>query len=392
MIEPHKKRILIFSTAYLPFVGGAELAIKEITDRLPAIEFVLFTARLSRSAASCEQVGNVSVYRIGFGIPLLDKLLLPFVGTIKVLLLERTEPTDLYWPVMASYASGIPYLCNILRSVFRGPRVPIVLTLQEGDPLEHISSARFGLIGISWRLALPRTDFVTTISTYLKNLALFMGYKGKVAVIPNGVDTVRFSKPSTMEEQRALRKQLNLSDDAVLLITTSRLVKKNAVGDSIRALSSLPTQVHLLILGIGEEESILKTLAETEGVSSRVHFLGHIAHEALPAYLAIAQVFVRPSLSEGMGSSFVEAMAAGIPIVATKVGGIPDFLFDGETGLFCEVQNPKSIAAAVERLLTDDTLRTRVIKNAQQLVTKQYDWQFIASAMGTVFDNLSKSR
>lgn len=390
MIEPHKKRILIFSTAYLPFVGGAEIAIKEITERLPDIDFRLITAKLRRDLPRVENMGNATVYRIGFGIPLLDKLLLPFWGSVKVYQLERQKPTDLYWSVMASYAGWVPYLLNFFRS--RKNRIPIILTLQEGDSLEHISRARFGLISMSWHMMLARTDFLTVLSTYLKNLALFMGYKGTSVVIPNGVNIDRFSNTISEQEKITLRQKLALPSDALVLITTSRLVKKNGVADIIKALPLLPVRAELLILGTGVEEAMLKALAKDIGVESRTRFLGLIENNELPKYLAVSNVFVRPSLSEGQGVSFMEAMAAGIPIVATKVGGIPDFLFDGETGLFCEVQNPKSIAAAVERLLTDDALRTRVIKNAQQLVTKQYDWQFIASAMGTVFDNLSKSR
>ena len=88
-----------------------------------------------------------------------------------------------------------------------------------------------------------------------------------------------------------------------------------------------------------------------------------------------------------MGNSFIEAMAAGLPIIATPVGGIPDFLKDGETGLFCKVKDPKSIAEQVERLMNDDILRQKLKENGQKLVREKYDWNLIAKEMKSqVFD------
>lgn len=126
-------------------------------------------------------------------------------------------------------------------------------------------------------------------------------------------------------------------------------------------------------------------------------FLGHVGHSELPAYLKVSDIFVRPSIIEGFGNSFVEAFAAGIPVVATPVGGIPDFLFDPEgnpdtpsTGIFCEVRSPESIAWAVKRYMDDPVLTARIVKNASELVAKKYDWDLIAADMQKkVFDPLT---
>jgi glycosyltransferase involved in cell wall biosynthesis len=84
-------------------------------------------------------------------------------------------------------------------------------------------------------------------------------------------------------------------------------------------------------------------------------------------------------------------MAAGIPIIGTKVGGIPDFLTENETGLFCEVRDPRSIADAVKKYLDDSALVSRVVVNAMGLVAEKYDWEKIASDMQTkIFDRFIK--
>jgi glycosyltransferase involved in cell wall biosynthesis len=111
----------------------------------------------------------------------------------------------------------------------------------------------------------------------------------------------------------------------------------------------------------------------------------------------MCDVFVRPSIIEGFGNAFVEAFAAGIPVVATPVGGIPDFLFDPwkdpeypSTGIFCKVRDPQSIADAVQKYLDDPQLTATIVKNAKALAIEKYDWNIIAADMKTqVFDRLT---
>lgn len=360
-------RVLIFSTAYFPFVGGAEVAIKEITDRLGGeIEFDLITAKLRSDIPKVERFGKVNIYRIGFGLPLLDKLLLPFLGALKVLKLHRAKPYDYFWGVMISFASGAAYVFNL----FRKNKVPIILTLQEGDSEEHLTKRWFGLINKSWKLALARTERLTAISTYLLERAHKLGFEGEGHLIPNGVDLKRFE---------LLRKPA-FDLNRIILITTSRLVPKNGIIDIIRALKYLPETVQLQILGSGPLEGKLKNEAK-HLKPGRVIFLGSIPQDEIPAYLQQADIFVRPSLSEGQGISFLEAMAAGVPVVATPVGGIPDFLRDGETGVFCKPNDPESVAEAVLRLIDNSSLRGRVVTNALLLVREKYDWDTLAQEM-----------
>ena len=100
-------RIIIFSTAYYPFVGGAEVAVKEITDRLLNHEFIMLTARMNSDLAKKEQIGNILVYRLGFGIPTLDKLILPFISAWKAYQINKKKTS--YYLVNNSTTC---YICN----------------------------------------------------------------------------------------------------------------------------------------------------------------------------------------------------------------------------------------------------------------------------------------
>lgn len=153
------------------------------------------------------------------------------------------------------------------------------------------------------------------------------------------------------------------------------------MGDIIEALEYLPENVKLLIIGCGALEPSLRSKVKAQMLEARIYFAGFVSHEKLPPYLWASDIFVRPSRSEGMGNSFIEAMAAGLPVIATPVGGIADFLRDGETGLFCEVGNPKSIAQKVEKLMKDSESRKYIVENASRMVALRYDWHLIAEQM-----------
>src|SRR3989344_583534 len=143
-----KPYIYVFSTAYAPFIGGAEIAIAEGIKRLQyTFDFFIITARFRRDLPSREVKDGIIIIRVGFGYEL-DRFLLPFLGFFVVRKLSRQRPPSLYWAVMVSFASGIPYMLNI----FSAKKVPIVLTLQEGDPESYLRHGRGGIMGLAWRL------------------------------------------------------------------------------------------------------------------------------------------------------------------------------------------------------------------------------------------------
>src|SRR3989344_860507 len=387
------KKALIFSTSYYPFVAGAEVAVKEITDRIPDIQFDLITAKMKKGLPFREKIGNVMVYRLGVGVPIIDKLILPFEGALFARHLSKKNNYDLFWCIMASFGSGAGYIKNI----FSYKNIPIVLTLQEGDSEEHFRNRWFGLINLSWKLALKRTKILTVLSQYLKDRAIRLGYRREVSVVPNGVNVDKFSMEINKEEKIKIRKELGLVEENVVLVTTSRLTKKNGIEDVIKALPKLSTNIKFVIFGEGELEEELKNLAKSLDVSDRVIWRGYVSHDEMPKYLKACDIFIRPSLSEGFGNSFIEAMACRLPVIATPVGGIVDFLkdptsqsYDGtsvQTGYFCKPEDPESIVSTVSKILSDPN-KNQIIENAYRMVLEKYDWNLVAKQMKEVFEKV----
>lgn len=359
------KKILIFSIAYFPHIGGAEVAIKEITDRLRVFEYDMITLNFGNDLGQ-EKIGNINIYRVGGA-----KFLFPIRAYLKAKELNKEKKYDLIWSIMAAYAG---FASLFFKMKFN---TPFLLTLQEGDSEKHILK-RVGILYLLWKKIFKKADCIQVISNYLSDFAKKYGANCPIEVIPNGVDLNKFK--SKIENLKI--------NDEIILITTSRLVKKNAVGDIIEALKYLPENVKLIIIGDGTEKEKLSALSSRLSVQERISFLGYLEHEEMIGHLQNADIFIRPSLSEGLGNSFLEAMAVGIPVIATSVGGIPDFLTNEVTGLFCEVNNPKSIADKVEMYLENDELRKKIVSNAQNMVTQKYDWNLISQKMENLFNKI----
>ncbi|MBU1164158.1 glycosyltransferase family 4 protein [Patescibacteria group bacterium] len=371
------KKVLIFSITYFPFVGGAEVAIKEITDRISDCEFDLITAKFDKKLPSQEKIGNINVTRVGSG-GLLDKYLFAFRAVKKANKLNKNY--DIVWAMMANYA-GLAALLYKLKNT----HTKYLLTLQSGDT-EKFMWKRTWFWYLLYKKVYTKADRIQSISNYLEKRARKYGYKGKVDIIPNGVDLDVFTQEFSSEHKQKLKESLEIKPKEKIIITISRLVEKNAISDLIRAVKNL--NVRLLIVGIGKLETKLKALSHEIGNHNKVVFLGQLDHKDIPQYLAISDIFIRPSISEGLGNSFLEAMAAKVPVIATPVGGIPDFLDERKTGLFCEVKNPSSIAEKINLLLSDENLRKEIVNNGHQLVISQYSWENIASKMNEIFNTI----
>jgi len=379
--EKRPKKILIFSLVYLPrFVGGAEVAVKEITDRInPRLfSFEMISLSPDRDLPRRDRMGRILVHRLpaqgGLLWPM-AKLLFPFRACVAAARLHRQEPFDAVWSIMANYAGFAALFFKLMHQ-----KVPLLLSLQEGDPLP-LTERKARFVWPLFRMIFTKADRIQAISSYLARWAGRMGARGEVVVVPNGVDVKKFRIQDSKSEIGEVRKVLGFGKSDRVVITVSRLVPKNGVGDLIKAMTFLPAEVKLVIVGDGPLLQNLQLTAYSLKLTDRVKFSGLVPPDKVPEYLAAADVFCRPSLSEGFGNAFIEAMAAGLPVVGTAVGGITDFLRDKETGLICVPSDPEDIARKIEILLKDREIRDYVVRNALKMVEQMYDWSFIAERM-----------
>ena len=370
-----KPKIIVCATAYRPFVGGAEIAIEEVAGRLAGdFDFIILTARMSRDLARRESAPEGTVIRLGFGTRF-DKWLLPFL--VPWYVFSRFRILDSRFLMWGMDVSQGALGGAAIKTLF--PRVPFIFTVQYGESEEYLQSGRGGLIGFAFRRMLARADAVTAISSYLLGVARTHGYCGPAAVIHNGVDGEKF------ESQKLKVKRARNGN---MVITVSRLVRKNGVDILIRAIGEVRKQIpgiQCRIAGDGPERLRLAALASELGVGDAIVFLGTVPHTELARHLHEADVFVRMSRSEGMGNAFAEAAAAGVPVVATAVGGIPDIIEHEKTGLFAGVDDSADCARKITRLLRDPAYAEAMAGRAREKIIQRFDWDTIARRYRDIF-------
>ncbi len=187
----------------------------------------------------------------------------------------------------------------------------------------------------------------------------------KFAVIHSGVDFAPFHRQGSGRQE--VRAGLGIDPEGLVIGTLGRLTAVKGQADLVRAFALVRRQVEaawLLLVGDGEEREALEDLARRLGVRDRVVFAGW--RDEVPAVLRAMDIFAFPSLNEGMGKALVEAMYAGLPVVATRVGGVPELIHEGLDGLLVPPSQPAELAAALLRLVLDAPQRQVMGRAAAQ--------------------------
>lgn len=214
----------------------------------------------------------------------------------------------------------------------------------------------------------------------------------RIRFIPSGVDTARFALDPVARRQ--LRQSSGLDAQEPLILATGALVERKGYRTLLQAayhLKAQARQCRYIICGDGESRAALQAQAVALGLEQDVQFAGFRAD--ITPYLAAADLFVHVPLWEGLGVAVIEALAAGLPVVASRVGGIPELIKDQETGLLVPPQDSLALAAALCRLI-DDPLKARALGQAgQSLVRARFDMTVMAQANETLYyDLLGSSR
>jgi glycosyltransferase involved in cell wall biosynthesis len=221
------------------------------------------------------------------------------------------------------------------------------------------------------------------------NLERRIGEPGQFVSIPSGIDLKRFERRNKAPAD--VKASLGLSPSGVLIGSVGRLdpVKGHTyLIDAFGILAPRFPDLHLALVGDGELLSDLRSRTQHLGLTDRVLFLGW--REDVPDLLHAFDLFVFPSLSEGMGRGLVEAMASRLPIVATRVCSIPEVLADGEAGYLVEPADSLSLACGIETLLRDPELQDRLAKAARERA-RNYSVETMLQRIEAVYQSFLES-
>jgi glycosyltransferase involved in cell wall biosynthesis len=195
-----------------------------------------------------------------------------------------------------------------------------------------------------------------------KNAEKYYIFDNKVFTIPLAYEKFEFKKIS--------RKELNLEDEKIYLISVGRMVKRKGYKYLVKTLERLPKNVNAIILGEGPEKENLLKLAKKLKVENRLILPGFVSEEEKFQYLDNADIYVLSSLHEGFGIVLQEAMQVGLPIVATNNGGQVDFVKDGENGFLVEPKNSKLISEKIKEMIKNDNLKNKISQKNKKDINK----------------------
>lgn len=320
-------RVLYFITELS--AGGAQSVMLHLVERLDRQRFEPSVACLFNASGSTGQALREQ------GVPVLEagthhKGDLASFGRLYRIIAEL-KPAILHTHLFHANLPG--------RFLGRLAKVPVIINTEHTLAMESEWRYRIN------RWSAPMADRVVAVSAAVRDFCIkHIGLPAsKVVLIRNGIEI-----PRELPDQQSARKSLGLPGDIPLLGALGRLDPAKGYDVLLEALPRVAGAC-LTIAGEGPERHRLEALAQTLGIADRVRWLGFQA-EILPV-LAAFDLFIQPSRYEGLPVTVLEAMAAGLPVVATSIGGTPEAVLDGETGRLVPPEAPELLAAAINDLL-----------------------------------------
>jgi len=259
---------------------------------------------------------------------------------------------------------------------------PMVLTVHStevGRAQGLHSPDSFCINGIEW-WAMYEADRVIVCSESMKNeiCGHFNLPLDKVDVIPNAIDVTKYQ---TSVDRGSVRQRYGVGYGEKLILCVGRLVPQKGIEYFIRAIPSIAKrypEAKFIIVGEGWSRDILEAEARASGHGGKIQFTGFASDQEVINLMTSADVLVVPSVYEPFGIVALEGMASGVPVVASKVGGLSEVIEHDRTGLFVYPKSPESIAWGIDRILSDPDHAKWLTENAKEKLHKAYSWEAVA--------------
>ena len=299
-----------------------------------------------------------------------------FLYIIKIIKKEKIDFIHAHWILPNGFIAAI------VKKLYG---VPFLSTAHAGDifPLKKNILKNFA------RFTIKNSYYTTVNSNFTKNCILELFNTKDIELIPMGVNLKDFSPK---KKDTKLRKKYGVKGNFILFV--GRLAKKKGVEYLIRAMPIILKKLSeskLIIIGDGPEMKKLTGLTKSLNLEDSVVFIGKMRNKDLPKFYATADIFIGPSViteegdTEGLGITFLEAMASGTCVIGSNVGGIPDIIKQNKTGILVEQKNPNQLAEAAVNLLKNKKLQKKLIKNAIKHIKNTYSWDIVSSKFSRIY-------
>jgi glycosyltransferase involved in cell wall biosynthesis len=399
-----KPRVVVLTPYFRPVVGGVESNAERLARYLLASGFGVhvLTKRVTRGLPDIEDMDGVRVERVG---PYGDRSAggkWRLVPVVTEWLARERSTHDI---VCCIDCRGTGVAAIVARALSRRPVVlqaqtAGVFSADNADPMLsrwHIDPhGRLGRLAKACaRAVYGRGDAFACISHEIEREALASGMpRDRVHYLPNAIDMARFH-PASDADKREFRRQFDLPSGAVICLFVGRLSREKGLMELMEAWRSIQHGI-LLVAGPDMEGHAwnvgpaAREFVTRHDLGSSVRFLGSVSDVA-PLLRGVDAV-IQPSHFEALGLSAIEALASGVPVVASAVGGLLEFIVDGENGKLCRPADPVALAAGMRAIIEDGALRRRLADAARQSVLREYDEQIVFARFAGLLERLVEAR
>jgi len=366
-------KIGIVSPNYLPNVGGTEVALFNIVHNLAHLGHkVVLVSRLfgkekTNELSNMVQVHRFRTFRNKFSYVHTFLFLYNFLKTY-------LKDADIIHQFHI-FRFGIP--TYLFCKKFNKPLITSLMGADTYDEERKVPKIFFPYFAF----IMNKSNFITSPSRIIASYAYKQGCKKEIQIIPHGTDIAKFEN---INEQSVInfKKNFAIENNTRILLAVQRLSPRKRVEVLIHCAKELRDYYKvynflLLIAGKGEQKEKLARLVQKLRLENHVKFLGFVPAELLPICYKAADIFVFHSTFEAFGLVLTEAMAAGKPVVTTRVGAIPEVIKEGETGLLANKDDPRGLAGAINKLLKDSELLKQMGEKGKIRAKSLYDWNDI---------------
>jgi D-inositol-3-phosphate glycosyltransferase len=386
-------RVIVLTPFFKPVLGGVESNAERLARYFASVgmDVTVLTKRMTADLPDTETFDGVRVSRIGpLGprSPAAKWRMLPYV--VAWLLRRRAE----YDVVCSVDCRGVGLGALGARAFTGRPVIAQPQTTGVLVPDRAVGLAARTIKRLLGRLY-ARADAVACIARTIEREALEAGVPpARVHFLPNAIDMTAFH-PASIEERAAARHRFGVGSADLVCVFVGRLSREKGVMDLLEAWRLLRRDAPLLLLVAGPDMDnhawnvgpAARAFANQHGLQGSVRFLGPTSD--VPSLMHAADIAVQPSHFEALGLSAIEAFACGVPVVASAVGGLLDFVKDGENGLTCPALDAAALAGCLRSLLTDADCRRRLASRARASVETEYDERNVFARFATLARDLS---
>ncbi len=392
------KKVCFISPEYLPLSGGTGAYVYYLSKELMKHGYSVCVVTGYSQAGDVRVSEKLSVLFLKSSkTPIIKSFVFAGSSFRKLNSLRNRVPVDITHanlPLVPNFAVPTGFgktLISTVHSTWKGEAEAI-----KGEPYSRLNPNEKFMVSFNWFLRLfeesmlKKSNKIIAVSNFTKRelLQYYKVKEDKISVIHNGVDVTKFQPTSN---KRRAKEELGLKTDEIAILSVGRLYARKGLFTLIESMPAVTRRfprAKFIISGKGQSNEMKKLVAYAEklGVKDTILFTGYYPDKKLPMLYQAADVFAFSTFYENLPFAVLEALATGLPVVTTNVGGIPEMIEDGKNGFLVQPSNPRELSDRILYFLEHPSEASEIALCARKVIEERFDWRLIVRKVLRVYE------